>query len=76
MITDNIFEVGDFVIYDNKYRCVVVESIGNSRCHYTGDVEPGYLTVILNENEFSDYYYKFKEDKQKRREEKLNKLGL
>ena len=76
MITDNIFEVGDFVIYDNKYKCVVIESIEPSTCHYTGDIDPGCLIVVGEGIEFQDSHHKFIEDKQRIREEKLNKLGL
>lgn len=72
----NIFEEGDFVIYDNIYKCIVIESIYPSKCHYTGDVDPGYLTVVGEGIEFSDYHHKFIEDKQRIREEKLNKLLL
>jgi hypothetical protein len=69
-------EMGDFVKY-RKYRGQVIEITDPYTCHYTGEPEPGSITIITKVGyEFMDYHYVFELDREKMREEKLKVLGI
>ncbi len=69
-------EIGDFVKY-RKYRGQVIEITDPYTCPYTGEPEPGSITIITKAGyEFMDYHYVFELDREKMREEKLKVLGI
>jgi len=68
--------IGDFVKY-KSHRGQIIDIREPSTCPYTGDPEPGSITIEREDgSEFMDYHYVFELDIEKIRECKLNSIGL